>query len=93
MTTNTNKQTTDLLKIQDAIDLDNKTEVSVISDVSSIIWSLQLAIATTKVDDLYSGGDVMTASIVKESEPGMISRELSLRKITTTAGYWHYGTG
>ena len=37
MTTNTNKQTTDLLKIQDAIDLDNKTEVSVISDVSSII--------------------------------------------------------
>ena len=53
-------------------------EVDEISDVSSIIRNLQLAITTTNVIDLCFGGDVMTPSIGNESEPRIISREYFL---------------
>lgn len=44
-------------------------------NVCSILESLQLAIVRTKVNDLCSGGDVVTTNIINESKPSIIFRE------------------
>ena len=92
MSTITDKQTNDLENILDAIDQDNKREDNVsenkgkpiIDDVddlsveSSVMGSLPLVMAATKVNDICSKRDVVTASIDNEFEAGKISRELFL---------------
>ena len=92
MSTITDKQTNDLENILDAIDQDNKREdnvnenkgkpsIDVLDDLtieSSVMGSLPLAMAVTKVNDLCPEGDVVTASIENEFETRRISRELFL---------------
>ena len=92
MSTITDKQTNNLENILDAIDQDNKRKDNVsenkrkpsINDVnelsveSSVIGSLPLAMAVTKVNDLCSEGDILTASIENDFETRRISRELLL---------------
>ena len=92
MSTITDKQTNNLENILDAIDQDNKRKDNVsenkgkpsIDDVnelsveSSVIGSLPLAMVVTKVNDLCSEGDVLTASIENDFETRRISRELFL---------------
>ena len=43
-----------------------------------MIGNLQLEITTTKANNLCPDGDVVTASIVNESEPRIISRDIFL---------------
>ena len=92
MSTITDKQTNDLENILDMIDQDNKREdnvsenkgkpsIDVLDDLtieSSVMGSLPLAMAVTKVNDLCSEGDVATTSIENEFETRMLSRELFL---------------
>ena len=92
MSTITDKQTNDLENIVDAIDQDNKREdnvsenkgklsIDVSDDLaidSSVMGSLPLTMAVTKVNDLCFEGDVVTASIENEFETRKISRELFL---------------
>ena len=92
MSTITDKQTNDLENILDIIDQDNKREdnvsenkgkpsIDVVDDLSvesNVMGSLALIMAVTKVNDLYSEGDVVTASIENEFETRRISRELFL---------------
>ena len=92
MSTITDKQTNDLENIVDAIDQDNKREDNVshnkgkpsidVSDdltiESGVMGSLPLTMAVTKVNDLCSEGDVVTASIENDFETRRISRELFL---------------
>ena len=90
MSTFTDKQTNDLVNIVDAIEKDNlrkdnvsdntgKTRIDVSDDMtidSSVMGSLSMAV--TKVNDLCSDGDIVTASIENDSETRRISRELFL---------------
>ena len=92
MSTITDKQTNDLVNIVDAIDQDNKrkdnvsenkgkTSIDVSDDLtidSSVMGSLLFAMVVTKVNDLCSEGNVVTASIENEFETRRISRELFL---------------
>ena len=86
----TDEQTNDLVDIVDAIEKDNlrkdnekdntgKTRIDVSDDMtidSSVMGSLSMAV--TKVNDLCSDGDIVTASIENDSETRRISRELFL---------------
>ena len=86
----TDEQTNDLVNIVDAIEKDNlrkdnvsdntgKTRIDVSDDMtidSSVMGSLSMAV--TKVNDLCSDGDIVTASIENDSETRRISRELFL---------------
>ena len=90
MSTFTDEQTNDLVNIVDAIEKDNlrkdnvsdttgKTRIDVSDDLtidSSVMGSLSMAV--TKVNDLCSEGDIVTASIENDSETRRISRELFL---------------
>lgn len=90
MSTFTDEQTNDLVNIVDAIEKDNlrkdnvsdntgKTRIDVSDDMtidSSVMGSLSMAV--TKVNDLCSDGDIVTASIENDSETRRISRELFL---------------
>ena len=92
MSTITDKQTNDLENILDMIDQDNNREdnvsenkgkpsIDVVDDLSvesNVMGSLALVMAVTKVNDLCSEGDVVTASIENEFETRRISRELFL---------------
>ena len=92
MSINTDKKTNDLKNILEAIDQGNKREDNVsenkeklsiddsdeISVESSVMGSLPLVMAATKVNDLCSEGDVVTASIEIKFETRRISRELFL---------------
>ena len=86
----TDEQKNDLLNIVDAIEKDNlrkdnvsdntgKTRIDVSDDMtidSSVMGSLSMAV--TKVNDLCSEGDIVTASIENDFETRRISCELFL---------------
>ena len=92
MSTITDKQTNNLKNILDAIDQDIKRENNVsenkdkssidnldeLSVESSVMGSLSLVMATTKVNDLCSEGDVETTSIENKFQTRRIFRELFL---------------